>query len=741
MNAQEQELLEALRAEFAVEALEHLQTISSGLLSLEQGGSPEREPELLEQIYRNAHNLKGEARAVNYAGVETLCQALESVLAGWKNSGAAREKPAFDLLHSTLDSIRRMITAPDAVEDGAVASLVSRLGALASGAATPVPAADGGKAGVSPASGKPEIHPEPGETIRLPAHRIEALLIGLEQMLSVKLAAHVRAETLRTALAQIEQWRREAARVRDEVIQPGATSGLPPRLVEWMNGSREAIAGLESALAALAGEADVDDVAVGRLVDTVLGDSKKLMLTPFNTLLGAIPKMVRDLAGEQGKEIDVVIRGGEIEVDKRMFQELKDAVIHLVRNCVDHGIESVEQRRRRGKPDRGAVTVEVLPVDAGKVELVIRDDGAGINLEAVKAAAARLGLVTRKEADALSRDEVLAMIFRSSVSTRREVTAVSGRGLGMAIVKERVEKLGGRITIESEAGAGSTFRIGLPVALATFRGTFVEIMDQCFVIPSTRIERVGRFRRQEVKAEGSRRRVTLAARTLDYVRLGECLGLGEPDPGDPFQMFVMIAESGDRRVVFGVDKVLYEDEVLVKSFSKPLSRVRHVSGATVLPSGRIVPVLNVTDLLKSAERPGAYGGPARPPVPVFPSRGRPHLLVVEDSIISRALFKSILESAGYAVKTAVDGAEAWEALQGGAYDAVVSDVDMPRMSGIELVAHIRGDARLRGMPVILVTGCESPEDRARGREAGATEYLVKSSFDQSDLLEALRKVV
>jgi len=742
MNAQEQELLEALRAEFATEALERLQTVTNGLLGLEQGAVPDQAGPILEQIYRNAHNLKGEARAVNYADIETLCQAMETVFAAWKQPGVQREKSAFDALHSALDTIRERLSSPGVPDPERVAAQVQRLSNVISPREAGSREQGAGSAETRLSTLVPLTFPLIDETVRMPIARLEALMLRLEEMLEVKLSTHRRAETLRAAHLMVEQWKHEGDRINSEMGDPGALSGLPPRIEEWMARTRDTIASLETRLSGLSGETDQDDNTVSRLVDSVLDESKKLLMLPFNTLLEMLPKLVRDLAGEQGKEVDVVIRGGEIEIDKRMLQELKDAVIHLVRNCIDHGIENAEERRQRNKPARGTITVEVSLVDAGKVELAVRDDGAGVDVGAVKKVAVKHGILSKHEAMSLGREDAVALIFRSAISTRPVVTSLSGRGLGMAIVKERVEKLGGRISVETTDHEGSVFRLVMPLTLATFRGIFVEVAGQWFIVPSSGVERVGRVRRDQVTTVEDRAVITLAGRMTPFVRLADVLEIPAPDTGtaESLLVFMMLVEASDRRVMFGVDSVLSEDEVLVKSFVKPLSRVRNVAGATILASGKVVPILNVSDLMISATHSGNCR-PTPPCVREAVSVRRKNVLLAEDSIISRMLFKSILESAGYAVKTTVDGVEAWGALQTGDFDAVVSDIEMPGMDGFELTSRIRGDSRVAGKPVILVTGREAPEDRARGIEAGANAYIVKSSFDQSDLLEALRKVV
>jgi len=753
MNRQEIEFLAVLRAEFTMAATDRCQVITTGLLELEKNLPKEKQAEVIETIYRQSHSLKGEARAVNFPEIESVCQAMESIFSAWKKGPFTFFKQTFDVLHGAIDSLKKMFAEEGGGNRIQSDEILARLGPLLKKIPT------GAKlrttltsASIRSESAQPEREADkntaPGrmvldETVRMPLARLELLLLGLEEMLAVKLNLIRRAEALRTAATLIEEEKRQVAKINTEVhLLLGGD--LPPSLGDVLERHQAMKANIDEMMSGLARDAERDTHTMTRLVDDLLDQSKTLLLLPFNSLLGMLPKLVRDLCHDQGKDAEVIIRGGEIEIDKRILQEMKDAIIHLIRNCVDHGIEFMAVRERHNKPGRGTITVEVLPVEAGNVELVIQDDGAGIDVEAVKRAAIKLGVISAGEAAELSRDAAISLIFRSSVSTSPTVTAVSGRGLGMAIVKERVDALGGQVSVETRPSQGSKFVIRLPTSLATFRGTFVQEAGQWFIFPSYSVERVARIRTDQMTTVEGRAAISTGHRTLLLARLAAVLGIAPREQDATHEAFVqiVIASVGEKRMAFRVDEILTEQEVLAKSFLKPVSRVRNIAGATVMPSGRIVPILHVADLIKSSVltiMPQAPDSPGNDAVPVPESPK--NLLLVEDSIISRMLFKSILESAGYVVKTAVDGEDAWEALQSGMFNAVVSDVEMPRMNGFELTSRIRKDARFGDKPVILVTALSSPEDRVRGVEVGANAYIVKSSFDQSDLLEALRRVV
>ena len=334
------------------------------------------------------------------------------------------------------------------------------------------------------------------------------------------------------------------------------------------------------------------------------------------------------------------------------------------------------------------------------------------------------------------------LIFRSAVSTSPLVTDISGRGLGLAIVREEVEKLGGLVRVETERDVGTSFRIALPLMLATFRGILVEASEQVFAVPTVNVDRVLRIAKNEIRTVENRETISVNERAVPLVRLDDALELPKKhtDGEDSRAILALVLGAAEERIAFRVDEILDEQEVLVKSLGKQLARVRNIAGATVLGSGKVVPILNAPDLIKSAvsSAPAAAGAT---PAEIAEETEKKSILVAEDSITSRMLLKNILESAGYHVKTAVDGVDALTTLKAEEFDLLVSDIDMPRMNGLVLTERIRTDKRLAELPVVLVTALASREDRERGIDVGANAYIVKSRFDQSDLLQVIRRFI
>jgi two-component system chemotaxis sensor kinase CheA len=342
----------------------------------------------------------------------------------------------------------------------------------------------------------------------------------------------------------------------------------------------------------------------------------------------------------------------------------------------------------------------------------------------------------------MGREELLGLAFASGLSTSPLITAISGRGLGLAIVREKVEKLGGTVTVASEPHQGTTFRMVLPLTLSTCRGVLVEVGEHTFVVPAAGVERVARMDRADLKTVENRETVELEGEALSFIRLADCLQLPRKKRfGDDAGMIpLFVINSGASRIAFGVDAVLDEQEVLVKDLGPQLSRVRNVVGATLLGTGKVVPILHPGDLVKTAVKSAAAPVAAGHESEVQEAVRR-SVLVAEDSITARTLLKNILEMAGYRTVVAVDGIDALTQLKTNEIDLVVSDVDMPRMNGFDLTARIRATREFTDLPVVLVTSLDSREDREHGIEVGANAYIVKSNFDQSNLLDVIRRLI
>ncbi len=793
MDRKEQEFLKRLRETFRFEAEEHLRSLSTHFIELEKISDAQLAAETVEILFREAHSLKGAARSVNLKEVETLCQPLESMLAALKRDEISLNAPLFDLFHQAVDSLSHIIATMEAERNPSERlqqrELSLRLTEAAQGASFPAGAADANSVSKTPVTpvesqavqstesstldkpAEPLPNPEtPGlpaapnrksqkeglsgqrqdaepllssaKTVRIPINKLDPLLLQAEGMIQAKLAGSQHAVELREIQEAFASWKTEWAKWKVE------HTSLSNKLPEWMTARFETLAGQ---IASASQAFERDQRSLRHMIDDHLVAMKQVLMLPASILVEIFPRFVRDLGRDQGKEIDLTLRGADIEIDKRILEELKDPLIHLVRNCIDHGIERPEVRLRKGKTRRGMITLTFSAKDSRQVEILVSDDGAGIDPEQVRAAAIKAGSLPEGTSEKLKPEETFALIFQSGLSTSEIITDISGRGLGLAIVREKVENLGGLVSVESQVGIGTTFHLLLPLTLANFRGVLVSAREQLFVLPTTSIERVTRVSPEEIRMVENHETIQVDGDVLALVKLADVLQLPQRSKvtardshsrarvADTNPVPVLILASAEKRIAVQVDELLAEEEVLVKGLGSQLRRARNIAGATILGAGRVAPVLNISDLMSSALHPGVAASA------VVDSEMNPNIggriLVAEDSITSRTLLKNILETSGYQVTTAVDGTDAFTQLRSAEFDLVVSDVDMPRMSGFELTTRIRADKELAELPVVLVTALESRQDRERGIDVGANAYIIKSSFDQSNLLDVIRRLL
>lgn len=732
MANRENDIKARLLAIFRVEAEEHLQALTANLLTLERNLPPDQAREVIEVTFREVHTLKGAARSVSLMDVEALCQACESVLSRATRGQLVLSPPILNHLQESVDGVARLLAG--SADSTAVPDLIRRLEEAANetgvrdwglgiGEQSPTP---------NPYHPTPDSTPSPhsqapiphADSVRVGTAKLDALLLQAEDLLIPKLAA---GERVRQARALVEALRRVTG-VRGQGAEPNPQPPLPEfRTVE---------AQATDLLRHLA----IDQRTISRAVDGLQEELRRTRLTPTSTVLDLFPRMVRDLAREQGKEVEWGVQGADLEVDRKVLEAMKEPLIHLVRNAIDHGIEPPEARIQAGKAPRGQVAVTIASLEGGRIEIRVEDDGAGIDLSRVRAAAIRTRFLTAEEAGTLTDDQTLNLIFRSGLSTSPIITDLSGHGLGLAIVRERVERLGGQIHIETRAGAGTTVRMILPATIATFRGLLVQAGGRPFLLPTEAIKQAIRIAHDAIEHVEGREAIRWNGHPLSIARLSGLLGLSEqaeqPEPGR--KQPCIIVTSGEAQVGLLVEELVGDREVLVKEIGPPLVRVKNVAAAGLLGTGQVVLILRLADLLRSTREI------TRPPAEAVAHVGRgrqPVLLVVDDSITTRTMEKNLLEAAGYQVKVAVDGMEAWTLLNTEAFDLIVSDVDMPRMDGFELTARIRADRKLSELPVVLVTALESRENKERGIEVGANAYILKSSFDQSSLLEFIRRLV
>ncbi len=577
------------------------------------------------------------------------------------------------------------------------------------------------------------------ESVRVPVVRLDALLAQAGELTVGRIRIEERLYDLRELLSRrnIERRNNRHARVMRRRLQNLAeenrdVAALLGYLETNEDSTRRALDKLESVLHLLA-----TDISQLRTVNTIIEDEVlSVRLLPAAMLFPPLERLVRDLGQQLGKQVQLQTFGGNIGIDRKILEGLRDPLMHMIRNALDHGLEQPEIRQAQQKPAVGQIHLSVR-TSGGMVTLTLEDDGAGMDVQRILRKAEEKGIIP----SAATYDPKLALdlIFEPGFSTAAAVTDVSGRGVGMDVVRQNLRALSGTVAIQSELGVGSQFTLRVPAQLATVRVLLVRIGRDTFAIPTASLERTGRVKIEGIQQLEGRSAIILENRAIPLVELGAILEVPF-EAEDAWQPYFVLRRE-EERLACTVDAMLGEQEVVVKKLSYPLEQFAPLEGAAILGSGQLVSILSSNHLLERGLRREIRVRRELKLAPIVAARV-PRIMVVDDSITSRTLERSILEAAGFETITAVHGAQALDFLRRGEQvDLVVSDVEMPELDGFGLTTEIRRDPRLAQIPVILITSLNAPEHKERGALAGADAYIVKGEFDQGVLLETINRLL
>jgi len=752
MNTSEAEFYRNLRSTFSVEAHDHMRNISLSIIELEMAEDLQARKTIIETIYREFHSLKGAARAVDISEIETICHMLESIFADIKKEILVISIEMFDIFNRALDVLEEILSL-DIDESFDISDLMQELTNIKDNDI--IKNIESNQKGDSSAykevsitavetekkqdieivkevliekkqeindkillkseniKVKPSFHDNDMEQIRVSKNKLDSILLQGEEMLYAKLSIKQREGEIRELKAFLE-----ASKQKNNCDNlKGLDKRIDSLLISTMN----------------------DGQVVETMLNRFIEDVKDLMLLPFSSIIDIFPKMVREISRKLGKDIDFSYSGVEFEIDRRILEEIKDPLIHIVRNSIDHGIESLEERKNSDKNTKGTISLNISQIGSSHVQIQIIDDGAGIDIEKLKNIAVENKISSKSEVDILTDYDAQMLIFKSGMSTKDIITDLSGRGLGLAIVREKIEKLEGSIHVTSEKNKGTVFEILLPITISTSRGILIKVLKQDFVVPTSKVEKVIKVKKDLIKIIENRATITLDGHIIPIIKLQDILQIqGSKENEEDKFISLLIVNELEKKIAFSVDEIIIEEEVLVKQFNKQLTKVRNISGATILGTGEVVPILEVQDLIKSSLNVVSNTLNIRKDKEEVPKKS---VIVVEDSITSRTLLKNVLENNGYKVKTSVDGIEGWNAIKSEKFDLIISDIEMPRMDGFELTSKVRSDEETAEIPVILVTSLDSKEDTERGIEVGASAYIVKSNFQQNNLIEVIKKLI
>jgi two-component system chemotaxis sensor kinase CheA len=803
MTSLSAKIREQIISSFRAELSEHLQTMNNGLLALEQGAIKEEErAETLRTIFRAAHSLKGAARAVGITIVEQMAHALESVLDALQKDTLQPSQELFNASYQALDAIQLVQEAYEKGETTPPLQATQSIMALDALLHVEAPKQEEPKANgkhpkkidaaeermkktfenvreskqdaerTSAETPKAEAKPEPltaqqiieerravpdrraptdTETVRVKVSRLDTLMEYLNELLIIKIRSQQRLEQVKSIRSKVRMLEKEWQTVRGAYahrahVQNDESAKLSKdekKVLNYVGVTQEQIHASNHDINIVERELASDISQMSLAIDEIELEVKSLRMLPIGTITAPFARMVRDIAFEHNKEVVFQVQGADTELDKHILEQIKDPLIHLLRNAVDHGIETPERRIALGKPAAGRITLTAE--QAGRdVIIKVSDDGGGINMDALRRAAAKLGV----DPTTLSEAALQQYIFEAGVSTSATVSDISGRGVGLDIVRKNMEELGGTCEAISEEGRGATFALTIPMRVTGSRGLMVKTSGQIFAIPINSVDYILSTQQKSITLLEGHDVIYQNNQPVALLWLSDALDLPRTASftGNT-ELPVVILKSGEHRIAFVVDELAGEQELVVKGLGDQLSRIAGLAGATILGTGEVVLILNAKDLIAMVMRGGYTSAALRetPTVADAQTAQRPmrRILVVDDSITTRTLEKNILEAAGYTVDLATDGQEALNLVGAGANspDIIISDVQMPRIDGLELARRIKNNPQTTQIPIILVSSMDSLQDKQLGMDAGADAYIGKGGFDQSNLLETIEMII
>ncbi|MFP4103001.1 Hpt domain-containing protein, partial [Coleofasciculus sp.] len=722
---------EEMRDVYKLASLERLQKLEAGLLQLEK--QPD-DSTTLDELLREAHSLKGDSRSVGVEPVEALIHHVEEILGGIKLQPTILTPDISDRLYRGLDAMDKLVQEAvtgqyQGVNTTAILNQLLEVSLPTLPETVPTP--------VEPTPAQPPVPKTPAlsdtyriDTIRVPTRDLDALMAQAEELNVTKLRVAYTASEIEELVTLWQEWKafsRQSGEATATEVNP-----FQERLDEKITALRTATQENTSKL----------DLIAEDLRERI----QTLRQLPLSTIFQLFPRMVRDLARKQSKQVELIIEGGDTTADKTILEDIKDSLTHLIRNAIDHGIETPEERQKLGKPPVAKIWLRGNLI-GNTIIIEVADDGRGLDIDQIKQTAIKRKLYQPDELERMNPSQIYDLIFTPGFSTRSFITEISGRGIGLDVVKTNIERLKGAIAIESTPNQGSTFRIQLRTTLAIVNALFVEVQGIVQALPIEFVQTSLLLSPDEIETVDGRETLNWQGQRVPVANLADVLELSnspayaliakKETPISELRSCILL-KVGDEVSGFLVDRLLDTQEIPLKPQSSLLKRVKNILGATILPTGDVCMILNPADLVKSGQQqtPATVSVKAKTVI-----QTKPTILLVEDSLPVRTQERRLLEGAGYEVVIAVDGLDGYTKLKSRHFDAVVSDVEMPHLDGLSLTATIRQHSEYQDLPIILVTTLDSEADQQRGAEAGADAYIIKGKFNQAFLLETISRLV
>jgi len=732
------EVLKQLYATFAVELEEQLQLIINSLLEIEAAKEQSNKTSI-DIMFRAAHTIKGAANSISFIKVAKVAHALESLFAKIKSGDLVIQPVLIDRCLIAVDAMKSI--AHSYFNDRALefdpAAIISQLDNYQVEKANDVSSVKVASTEVELSTHAPTVDAKQ-ESLRVDVQQLEKVSSLLDEVNLSQLAIAESSHHFNAILAGNKQLTQTWKSLLREINKLSLEKPYS-ELSKLSQAAQDLFAQQAIMIESHAKELRQKSYEMS-LQDSVLQDEFRLLrLTPAGALFQTMPRHVRDLGRELGKEIELVVEGDDVRVDRMILDAIKDPIIHILRNAVDHGIENADVRDRMGKRKEGMINIKIL--DKGnQIAIQIKDDGSGIDYEAIRKAIVSKKIFSENAAKNMNEKELINVLFMPGFSTKSIVTNVSGRGVGLDVVKSNLEKIKGSIEVTSVKDKGVTFSILVPLTLSSECGLLVKASNELFAIPAVSVERILRIKKEDLMEVAGKAAVMVDGQTYPAYLLASLLELLETNISDTAYLSAVIIKNNQSAILLLVDEAVGEREIVIKPIQPPLSRIRCVSGSTLTEGGHAMMVLNPAELIQKALHQSGVAKIEFSGVKIVTAE-KPSILVVDDSITTRTLEKNILESKGFNVSVAVNGKEAWDYIQKKKFSLIITDVNMPIMDGFQLTEKIKKSEKYKSIPVIIVTSLDSDEEKRKGLEVGANAYIVKNEFESGALIEVVNQLV
>lgn len=724
---------------FRVEVENQVQVLTAGLLVLERDPAAADE---LEAAMRAAHSLKGAARIVGFDAGVSVAHAMEDCLVAAQQGRLVLHQGRIDLLLRGVDLLTRIAQTPEAdmaqwageKKQQDIAAFIAALAGAPDESAAPPPARDpGGKpapAAAIPPAAEAEGRESSDRVLRVTAENLNRLLaLAGESLVESRWL-----KPFTDSLRRLKRLHDDLGRSLDALREANSAEASGGRAQAEM---RRRMLECHGFLSQRLVELEAFDRRSANLAHRLYEEALAVRMRPFADGIHGLPRMVRDVSRSLGKQVTLEVAGESTRVDRDILEKLEAPLGHLLRNAVDHGIESPEDRQAAGKPAGGIVRLEARH-HAGTLQIVVSDDGRGIDAGCLREKVVARGLTNADTARRLSEAELMEFLFLPGFTMKETVTEISGRGVGLDVVQNMVRQVRGTVRVSSAPGRGARFQLQLPLTLSVVRTLLVDIGGEPYAFPLAYIVRTLKLAQDKVELLEGRQHFNLDGRPTGLVAAHQIIeGAAPKVAADGLPVIVVGEASGTYGLV--VDRFLGERELVVQPLDPRLGKIKDIAAAALMEDGSPVLIVDVEDMVRSIEKLIAAGRLSKVGAAAVAAgaKTRKRVLVVDDSLTVRELERKLLGSRGYEVEVAVDGMDGWNAVRTGHFNLVVTDIDMPRMDGIELVTLIKRDPHLQAVPVMIVSYKDREEDRRRGLEAGADHYLTKGSFHDETLLRAV----